>query len=180
LVCCRAMHATAIKRGTPAVPNHFLDPRSCHELLGNLRYGNIGSLPVSLLYFQLHYFLRDAHKNYAPEVGTIPRRLREHNLKVGAALIRALANSIETARVCGLGSLNKRIRRHSQSTARPTSTHSVCPDSMSLPQLNPVEPPWYGPVCPVVGEGWHREVSPYPDRHSAAFARQTALRLPDR
>jgi hypothetical protein len=37
------------------------------------------------------------------------------------------------------------------------------PDSMSLPQLNPVEPPWYGPVCPVVGEGWHREVSPYPD-----------------
>jgi hypothetical protein len=35
---------------------------------------------------------------------------------------------------------------------------------MSLPQLNPVEPPWYGPVCPVVGEGWHREVSPYPDQ----------------
>jgi hypothetical protein len=34
---------------------------------------------------------------------------------------------------------------------------------MSLPQLNPVEPPWYGPVCPVVGEGWHREVSSYPD-----------------
>ena len=35
---------------------------------------------------------------------------------------------------------------------------------MSLPKLNPVEPPWYGPVCPVVGEGWHREVSPYPDQ----------------
>jgi hypothetical protein len=34
---------------------------------------------------------------------------------------------------------------------------------MCLSQLNPVEPPWYGPVCPVVGEGWHREVSPYPD-----------------
>ena len=34
---------------------------------------------------------------------------------------------------------------------------------MSLPKLNPVEPPWYGPVCPVVGEGWHREVSPYPN-----------------
>jgi len=32
-----------------------------------------------------------------------------------------------------------------------------------LLKLNPVEPPWYGPVCPVVGEGWHREVSPYPD-----------------
>ena len=34
---------------------------------------------------------------------------------------------------------------------------------MSLPKLNPIEPPWYGPVCPVVWEGWHREVSPYPD-----------------
>ena len=44
---------------------------------------------------------------------------------------------------------------------------------MSLPKLNPVEPPWYGPVCPVVGEGWHREVSPYPDQllvgHPALF-----------
>jgi hypothetical protein len=42
---------------------------------------------------------------------------------------------------------------------------------MSLHQLNPVEPPWYGPVCPVVGEGWHREVSPYPDlRRISPFA----------
>ena len=39
---------------------------------------------------------------------------------------------------------------------------------MSLPKLNPVEPPWYGPVCPVVGEGWHREVSPYPDHRPFA------------
>ena len=39
---------------------------------------------------------------------------------------------------------------------------------MSPPKLNPVEPPWYGPVCPVVGEGWHREVSPYPDLGSRA------------
>ena len=34
---------------------------------------------------------------------------------------------------------------------------------MFLPTLNPIEPPWYGPVCPVVWEGWRREVSPYPD-----------------
>ncbi len=34
---------------------------------------------------------------------------------------------------------------------------------MFLPQLNSIEPPWYGPVCPVVWEGWRREVSPYPD-----------------
>jgi hypothetical protein len=38
-----------------------------------------------------------------------------------------------------------------------------------LPKLNLVEPPWYGPVCPVVGEGWHREVSPYPDHHATIF-----------
>ena len=28
---------------------------------------------------------------------------------------------------------------------------------------NSIEPPWYGPVCPVVWEGWRRETSPYPD-----------------
>src|SRR5262249_41745714 len=37
------------------------------------------------------------------------------------------------------------------------------PASTSLPTLTPIEPPWYGPVCPVVWEGWRREVSPYPD-----------------
>src|SRR5438874_5159195 len=54
-------------------------------------------------------------------------------------------------------------RRSNKPCATTISTYSVSPDSMSLPQLNPVEPPWYGPVCPVVGEGWHREVSPYPN-----------------
>jgi hypothetical protein len=29
---------------------------------------------------------------------------------------------------------------------------------------NSVEPSWYGPVCPVVWDGWHREESPYPDQ----------------
>jgi hypothetical protein len=46
---------------------------------------------------------------------------------------------------------------------------SICPVSISLPKLNPIEPPWYGPVCPVVWEGRHREVSPYlSDAHSRA------------
>jgi hypothetical protein len=44
---------------------------------------------------------------------------------------------------------------------------------MSLPKLNPVEPPWYGPVCPVVGEGWHREVSPYPDHRPGTVIRSS-------
>jgi hypothetical protein len=63
------------------LPNRFLEPRSCHELLGDLRHGKIASLPVSLLYFQLEFFLRGAHKHYAPEVGTIPQGLLEHNFK---------------------------------------------------------------------------------------------------
>ena len=38
--------------------------------------------------------------------------------------------------------------------------------------LNFIEPPWYGPVCPVVWEGRSREAPPYPDlrarsRHTA-------------
>ena len=55
-------------------------------------------------------------------------------------------------------------RRFSKPCATAISTHSVSPASMSLPKLNPVEPPWYGPVCPVVWEGWHCEMSPYPDQ----------------
>jgi len=35
---------------------------------------------------------------------------------------------------------------------------------MSPPKHNSVEPPWYGPVCPVVWEGRCREAPPYPDQ----------------
>jgi len=47
-----------------------------------------------------------------------------------------------------------------------------------LPQrLNPVEPPWYGPVCLVVWEGRRREASPYPDLWPLAskFTRAVAV-----
>src|SRR5207237_6766404 len=54
-------------------------------------------------------------------------------------------------------------RRSNKPYATTISPPSVFPASSSPPKLNPVEPPWYGPVCPVVGEGWHRESSPYPD-----------------
>src|SRR5260370_4670003 len=40
------------------------------------------------------------------------------------------------------------------------STLLVFPESMCLCQLNSIEPPWYGPVCPVVWEGWRRETPP--------------------
>src|SRR5208283_4358317 len=47
---------------------------------------------------------------------------------------------------------------------------------MRLPKPNSVEPPWYGPVCPVVWEGWRREASPYPD-HNEALAYELAARF---
>src|SRR6266404_2490756 len=55
------------------------------------------------------------------------------------------------------------IRRSNRPCATRISTASVSPASMFLLKLNPIEPPWYGPVCPVVWEGRHREGSPYPD-----------------
>src|ERR1700692_20724 len=40
----------------------------------------------------------------------------------------------------------------------------------NLVKAQSAEPPWYGPVCPVVWEGRHREVSPYPDQLPRAFS----------
>ncbi|WP_412177323.1 group II intron maturase-specific domain-containing protein [Mesorhizobium sp. ZC-5] len=55
-------------------------------------------------------------------------------------------------------------RRSNKLCATITSSLTVSLDFMSLPKLNPIEPPWYGPVCPVVWDGRRREASPYPDR----------------
>jgi hypothetical protein len=43
------------------------------------------------------------------------------------------------------------------------------------PWYNSVEPPWYGPVCPVVWEGWRREASPYPDQSPSIQSNQITL-----
>ena len=58
-----------------------------------------------------------------------------------------------------------------------SSMNSACPGFMSPQKLNPVEPPWYGPVCPVVWEGRRREASPYPDLrpYFAIFSTPPAL-----
>ena len=53
---------------------------------------------------------------------------------------------------------------HANATDRMAATRSASPDFTPLLRLNPDEPPWYGPVCPVVWEGRHREVPPYPDQ----------------
>src|SRR5262245_31802696 len=51
--------------------------------------------------------------------------------------------------------------------------------------LNSIEPPWYGPVCPVVWEGRGREAPPYPHlrvekRNPASRAPQVPTRLDPR
>ena len=56
------------------------------------------------------------------------------------------------------------------SMAKSTLESPAPTDRMSPSTLNPVEPPWYGPVCPVVWEGRHREVPPYPDALSILAA----------
>ena len=55
------------------------------------------------------------------------------------------------------------IRPSNRLCATRISPVSVFPASTFLATLNLIEPPWYGPVCPVVWEGWRHEVSPYPD-----------------
>ena len=52
------------------------------------------------------------------------------------------------------------IRRSKRPCAIRISTASVFCASMFLLKLNSIEPPWYGPVCPVVWEGRRREASP--------------------
>src|SRR5712691_3924483 len=81
----------------------------------------------------------------------------------GAVACRSSTRRLPPARRPGSGACQD-IRQSNRPCATPFSTPSVSPDSMLLPQLNSIEPPWYGPVCPVVWEGWRREVSPYPDR----------------
>jgi len=47
------------------------------------------------------------------------------------------------------------------------------PNPCARPSLTRSNRRWYGPVCPVVWEGWRREASPYPDlAQTAAIARR--------
>ena len=96
---------------------------------------------------------------------------------------RALFERLQTTfwrRNYGLGvegDLGRRwdIRRSSRPCATRLSMPLVSPDSMFLPQLNSIEPPWYGPVCQMVWEGWHREVSPHPDQSLLAIPANAAM-----
>lgn len=69
----------AEKKALSTSSARYLNPHSVHHLLGHIHHGRIGSLPVSLLYFQLEAFLQGSDKTYAQPVGGIPQRLLEHN-----------------------------------------------------------------------------------------------------
>jgi hypothetical protein len=63
-------------------------------------------------------------------------------------------------RMSGHPAVQRALRNHYFDSLRLPRLH----DSMSLSQLNSVEPPWYATRMPGGVGGWHREVSPYPDQ----------------
>ncbi|MER9690184.1 group II intron maturase-specific domain-containing protein [Mesorhizobium sp. M0139] len=94
------------------------------------------------------------------------KELRRHGVpKFGAAV--AAGSPTGFWRMSGRPAVQQALRTI-------TSSRSVSLDFMSLPELNPIEPPWYGPVCPVVWEGRRREASPYPDQ-SLRFSQKRKL-----
>src|SRR5262245_13705189 len=58
-------------------------------------------------------------------------------------------------------------RRSNRRCATRTSTRSAFLAWLLRQTPNPIEPPWYGPVCPVVWEGWSRKAPPYPDQRNS-------------
>jgi len=67
-------------RKAPTPPGgSYLDLHAMHHLLGDIRSGRIGSLPVSLLYFQLSAFLKNTEASDDATLACIPGKLLEHN-----------------------------------------------------------------------------------------------------
>lgn len=69
--------STATKAEKPV--QRYLSLPAINALLGSVVDGYIGSLKISLLYFQLEAFLEETARSYGPEVANIPQRLLAHN-----------------------------------------------------------------------------------------------------
>jgi hypothetical protein len=85
-------------------------------------------------------------------------------------LIRPFPNRFKELRQRGLPKFHAAVAAGSPTGFWRMSGHPAVQQALRLylpARLNPIEPPWYGPVCPVVWEGRRREASPYPDRHTA-------------
>src|SRR5208282_1373861 len=93
--------------------------------------------------------------------------------------VAKFAAAVATGSPTGLWRMSD-IRRSNKPYATTISSRSVFPEPMRPPKPNSVEPPWYGPVCPVVWEGWRRKASPYPDlgRNPALQVAHVYDRLP--
>ena len=63
----------------------------------------------------------------------------------------------------GRGEASDADQEGTESLPAKRDTQSPATGESHCRPLNSIEPPWYGPVCPVVREGWRRETSPYPD-----------------
>jgi hypothetical protein len=60
-------------------PKRFLNLKAIHNLIGDLKDGHIGSLPVSLFYFQLEAFLKNTEAAPDASLARIPGQLLAHN-----------------------------------------------------------------------------------------------------
>jgi hypothetical protein len=61
-----------------------------------------------------------------------------------------------------------------ESPSAKRDTQSPATGASHRRSLNPIEPPWYGPVCPVVWEGRSREAPPYPHQPPLSDLRDRA------
>src|SRR5436190_24250122 len=65
----------------------------------------------------------------------------------------------------GRGETSDADHEGTESPLAKRDTQSPATGELHRQPLNPIEPPWYGPVCPVVWEGRSREAPPYPDQY---------------
>src|SRR3954452_21793882 len=63
----------------------------------------------------------------------------------------------------GRGEAQDAAQEGTESLPAKRDTQSPATGESHRQPLNSIEPPWYGPVCPVVWEGRSREAPPYPD-----------------
>ena len=101
--------------------------------------------------------------------------------KIAFVSLAAMANQAKPLRgvtpsrrskVCRSGRswFTNRALAHVRTSGGPTSPTQrqfrvarSSPNLCARPSLTRSNRRWYGPVCPVVWEGWRREASPYPD-----------------
>src|SRR3954462_11349146 len=70
----------------------------------------------------------------------------------------------------GRGEASDAAQEGTESLPAKRDTQSPATGESHRRPLNSIEPPWYGPVCPVVWEGRSREAPPYPHQQKISAA----------